>query len=544
MPRPRSLTLDDARPLSRDEAAANAELRALLEGPPRTMSVFDGKLTVDGDLSLDEHTGTGLLVAGDLHVRGSVVNLGGSAGRSLVVMGKLKADNLIAGGAEVVVCGATTVKNTVLGHDNDGILKLLGGVKAKAVICLDHHIELEGPIEATTVNERGTLQRPDFDDAVEEALRPELVTDEWADEDAIIDHILGGRSPLKRGAVPTRIRVEKAIRAQAKAGPLHRLDLSEQNLPDVPAVVFELSNLRELDLHDNKIEGLPADLSGWSALEVLDLSNNWLRSLPEAFGRLPALKVLRITYSGIECLPPLAMPVLTHLYTGGNQQRLGGPLGDLPALEHLQTRAVDEAPADIGSLPALRRLVLEGSSNRRLSAFPEVVCELTELEQLSLNGNILGRVPDRLLDLQRLVSLDLGCTLGTVEGPLPDLSQLPALRTLNFDGFRGNSYDTLPPPSRVQEIRAVRTLRELRLCRWSSTSYPRPGGTPGLELDDGYFEQMTELRHLDLSFNAMTRLPESLFQCDLEHLDLRYHQLDETTMERVRSTWPDATIRT
>ncbi|MFA4931040.1 MAG: leucine-rich repeat domain-containing protein [Patescibacteria group bacterium] len=97
------------------------------------------------------------------------------------------------------------------------------------------------------------------------------------------------------------------------------LDLSNQNLSQVPAYVFDrtnleelnishnrltgaipaeirqLKNLRILDASDNQMTGVPAEIGQLNNLEKLDLSNNQLTGLPYELGNLSNLKILDLS---------------------------------------------------------------------------------------------------------------------------------------------------------------------------------------------------------------------------------------------------------
>ncbi len=94
------------------------------------------------------------------------------------------------------------------------------------------------------------------------------------------------------------------------------IDLSNQDLTNVPSWIFDrlateelnlsnnlfdgalqaevrlMQNLRVLDLSNNQFTGVPAEVGHLENLEVLDLSNNYLTGLPYELGRLSNLKLL------------------------------------------------------------------------------------------------------------------------------------------------------------------------------------------------------------------------------------------------------------
>mgnify|MGYP002639880427 CR=1 FL=1 len=99
----------------------------------------------------------------------------------------------------------------------------------------------------------------------------------------------------------------------------NKLNLSNQNLSQIPAYVFgqtdlekldvsnnqisgaiqaeirQLSNLIILDASDNQMTGVPAEIGQLDNLQILDLSNNQLTGLPYELGSLQNLKTLNIS---------------------------------------------------------------------------------------------------------------------------------------------------------------------------------------------------------------------------------------------------------
>ena len=73
--------------------------------------------------------------------------------------------------------------------------------------------------------------------------------------------------------------VKKRIQ-EAKDKQLKELDLSRNNLTEVPGDVWELEQLEVLDLGWNKLTSLPESITKLSNLTVLNLSYNQLKNLP------------------------------------------------------------------------------------------------------------------------------------------------------------------------------------------------------------------------------------------------------------------------
>eukprot|EP00727_Mastigamoeba_balamuthi_P007175 m51a1_g3078 hypothetical protein (719) ;mRNA; r:50366-52701 len=152
----------------------------------------------------------------------------------------------------------------------------------------------------------------------------------------------------------------------------------------VPAAVLTLAGLEVLDLTGNDLEELPAEVAGLACLRELRLGWNRLRRLPD----LSALRSLGVLVVQNNLLRQLhvslaALPYLAELDAGGN------PLASVVVAAHCN---------------ALRRLCLESCG---IAALPPEMRTLTALEDLDLGGNRLARLSPGVGALARLRRLNL-----------------------------------------------------------------------------------------------------------------------------------------
>lgn len=81
---------------------------------------------------------------------------------------------------------------------------------------------------------------------------------------------------------------------------LQELNLSHNQLVELPSGVSHLTSLTALQLHHNQMHVLPANLSALQQLQLLDVSHNWLSGLSRTphMGDMvtcwPQLRVLRL----------------------------------------------------------------------------------------------------------------------------------------------------------------------------------------------------------------------------------------------------------
>ncbi len=72
-------------------------------------------------------------------------------------------------------------------------------------------------------------------------------------------------------------RINEAKEQQSK-----KLDLSYEQLTQIPDAVFELTHLTELNLTGNHLKNLPESITKLAHLTQIDLSRNLLSNLPES----------------------------------------------------------------------------------------------------------------------------------------------------------------------------------------------------------------------------------------------------------------------
>ena len=90
---------------------------------------------------------------------------------------------------------------------------------------------------------------------------------------------------------------------------LQTLDLSWNQLTDLPESIGQLTQLQKLDLSYNQLTSLPDSISKLTQLQTLDLSYNRLTDLPDSISKLTQLQTLNLSgnnitdYSILDLLP-------------------------------------------------------------------------------------------------------------------------------------------------------------------------------------------------------------------------------------------------
>ncbi len=263
----------------------------------------------------------------------------------------------------------------------------------------------------------------------------------------------------------------KQLLQQAKAENATELDLdlSRQNLDELPDEIGELTNLQSLNLSRNQLTALPESLGNLTNLQALELSHTQLADLPEWLSRLTNLQVLVLSDNQLTSLPE---------WLGQLRNLRGLSLLD----NHLTT-----LPEWLGRLTSLQSLNLQGN---QLSTLPEALGQLTNLQHLNLAEIPLTALPEWLGKLATLRMLNLSGNPLTV---LPEwLGRLTSLQMLYL---RRNQLTALP-----ESLGQLTNLQRLDLAQNQLTALPE------------VLRKLTNLRQLYLRNNQLTVFPHWLVQ--------------------------------
>ncbi|MEM7063477.1 MAG: COR domain-containing protein [Cyanobacteria bacterium P01_B01_bin.77] len=265
------------------------------------------------------------------------------------------------------------------------------------------------------------------------------------------------------------------------------LDLSSQDLTELPPEIGQLTSLKSLNLRSNRLSSLPPEIGQLTSLKSLAVNSNRLNSLPPEIGQLARLQSLTLSYNRLRIsLPPEI-----------------GQLTNLQSLTLSYNRLIS-LPPEIGQLTNLQSLTL--SYNQLRISLPPEIGQLTKLQSLDLRSNQLS-LPPEIRQLTKLQSLDLSYNQLSLP---PEIGQFTGLQSLDL------SYNQLSLPP---EIRQLTSLQSLNL-RSNQLSLPPEIG------------QLTDLQSLNLSSNQLSSLPPEIGQLtDLPSLDLSHNQLSSLPPE-------------
>ncbi|ETX11236.1 serine/threonine protein kinase [Marinomonas ushuaiensis DSM 15871] len=162
-----------------------------------------------------------------------------------------------------------------------------------------------------------------------------------------------------------------------------RLQLSE-SLTTFPVAIFDLADSLEiLDLSNNQLNELPDDLYRLINLRIIFCSNNLFTELPKVLGQCQKLEMIGFKSNQIQTVSSESLPTWTRwLILTDNQ--------------------ITSLPEDFGRLTRVKKLALAGN---RLTSLPDSIKQCESLELVRLAANQLTSFPMQILNLPRLAWL-------------------------------------------------------------------------------------------------------------------------------------------
>jgi Leucine-rich repeat (LRR) protein len=360
--------------------------------------------------------------------------------------------------------------------------------------------------------------------------------------------------PLKSfGQKDTEVAFESIKEALVNPTIVKSLDLSDQQLKQLPTEIIKLTSLEKIDigsnpdldlmqtfeilkqipslkilwLEDGKIKALPNNISQLKNLEELRLDNNELTSFPEPVKQFANLKYLRLFSNKIKKVDfkKGQLPNLIYIDLCYNEfEKFPVELSALPNLKRIIIwyNSISKIPRSIKRFKAIEEINLE---NNKLTSIPSQFGRLKTIQKLSLRDNKFSDKTIKVVyELYNLIDLDLqGNDITAISNNIANLKRLERLSVSD------NPLKELPV-----ELAQISTIQQLGL-----------GDLHNLNWTNAFviMENLPNLKRVGM--NTM-KLPSMPFGFDkLQQVDtfwLTFNSFDNFEKKRIQDMVPTAKI--
>ena len=337
---------------------------------------------------------------------------------------------------------------------------------------------------------------------------------------------------------------------------LTELDLTGNDIRDLPDSISQLTQLQILKLNRNTLKNLPRNHESLGpTLRELHLQVNELTSWPSSLNKFQCLEKLDLSFNQLNKISMTTSSYSSSLlslgwFTGGT------PTSILPIQQSLKVldlafNRFESFPAKLLEFPQLESLRLSGNdicvipdtigrlrdtlthlhvNKCRLTEFPATITTLTNLRVLNISENPISKFPDQE-QLRHLNKLE---ELYAHDCNILQWSQLGVLNQLRILHLSKNQIEGVPT-----EVKSLRNMRELKLNHNRIAHVPehmtRMSMLERLDLSHNVIEdideeicQFTRLRALNLCNNSIEYLPATMKMLrQLETLDISCNRIDE-----------------
>lgn len=391
---------------------------------------FDGDTTIKGNLDSDwavamlkelkEDTYLGsvlIMINGNLTVEGDI--LIGDYHPLLLVLGNVHCDVLKSGDETIHITGDAHIKYVFWGYYNDGTINIDGTTYVPYVLNSDHssNITPEGAILINLFSDHNDFFEYDY---TQEVLPQVIVPAAFNDKNdfdvwKFIDIVKSGQSPFIEGAKPTRL-------------------LNQEELERITSGNIE--EVLELDWSDKKCNVFPEVITKLKYLKKLNLSENDISEIPAAIGELKNLEELYMTNCGVktihEAIGNLKKLRVWDLSTNHHLSAFPEAIGELCNLQVLKIDYIPVAlPESVARLEKLEEISMYScyKDHNNPASFPEVLTRLKNLKRWDFRENKIKEMPESILNIQSLEEFQW--TGGRTSAPtFPDFTRFKNLKKL------------------------------------------------------------------------------------------------------------------
>lgn len=292
---------------------------------------------------------------------------------------------------------------------------------------------------------------------------------------------------------------------------LGSLDLSFSMIKVIPEIIGELVFLKKLFLLSTDIKELPSSIKKLKNLEYLNMDRTKINQVPEVIGKLTSLKKLSFMSTNVRGLPNSIKKLQNLEYLGLNGTKIlqiPTVIGTLKNLTDLYLGQTDIKvfPIEMQNLSKLEHLALWET---QLELLPEWICSYKNLKGLYLGRDTgIRKLPERIGDLTNLEELYLD---GTGINELPkSFGKLVNLKKLNLNR------------TKVHRFPSLEAMNHLSICDLSYMVLERiPKEFINSKI---YFKSNTYEKGLRLEHTKLLCQPISLFSHDKEFINAYYDE--------------------
>ncbi|XP_058053974.1 leucine-rich repeat-containing protein 40 [Anopheles bellator] len=175
--------------------------------------------------------------------------------------------------------------------------------------------------------------------------------------------------------------IPEAVFLDAREAAVYNVDISKNKLTEVPSGLGQLAaQLTELNVGFNLLRTVPSFFSQFDKIAYLNLSNNALEELPAVIGLLVTLRELNVISNQLRCLSSCVYELkgLEILLASGNR--------------------IEEIDASETGLGALKRLATLDLANNNIKHVPPILGTLKNITTLELIGNSFRQPRHQILE--------------------------------------------------------------------------------------------------------------------------------------------------
>ena len=185
---------------------------------------------------------------------------------------------------------------------------------------------------------------------------------------------------------------------------LRGLYLSYNQITKIPKKIQYLTQLHTLELYQNQITKIPKEIQYLAQLQQLNLSHNQITKISQEIQYLTQLQELNLSYNKITEIPQEIsyLTQLQQLCLYNNQiTKIPQEIQYLTQLQilYLSDNQITEIPQDIRYLAQLQELNLY---NNQITKIPKDIRYLVQLQELYLSYNLITEIPLEIINLRNL----------------------------------------------------------------------------------------------------------------------------------------------